>query len=83
LLVEGGSLLSLREEVKPGFIWSVSSFTVKVTGVFHYYSGFPDDAGIVGPDVVCDSYCVQVDAVFTCRQFCTMHWLMKYLSLSP
>jgi hypothetical protein len=82
-LVEGGSLVGLREEVKSGFNQSVSSFMVKVIGVFHYYSGFPDDAGMVGPDIVYDICYIKVDAVFTCRQFHIMHWLMRYLSLPP
>jgi hypothetical protein len=74
-LVEDGSLVGLREEVKPDFISFVSSFIVKVIGVFHYYIGFPD--------VVYESCSVRVGAVLTCRQFYTMHWLVKYLSLSP
>jgi hypothetical protein len=39
------------EEAKPGFTQSVSVFTVKVVGVFCYFSGFPDGTRTKGPNL--------------------------------
>jgi hypothetical protein len=33
--------------VKPDFIQFVFIFSVEVTGLFYYFSGFPDDMGAV------------------------------------
>jgi hypothetical protein len=40
--------------------------TGEVVGVFCYFDGFPDDAGMVDPDIVYDFCSIEVDAV-SCR----------------
>jgi hypothetical protein len=56
--------LDWKNVVKPGFILSVSVFMAKIMNVFLYFEGFPDDVGMVGPDIDYDLGSVEIGTVF-------------------
>jgi hypothetical protein len=67
----------ITAEVEPDFIQSVSILVIVMAmGVLCYFGGFPDDVGLVGPDVDYKLSSVEVNIAFCLSQEFGYRWLL-------